>query len=817
MATLKDVWLTIAGYLSDGISVIPVHDQGDRKKTPYAGWKYFQKHIATPDVLFHEMDKHGTNAAAIICGEVSGNLEVIDVDVKNWQGIDALFLNAIREVLPNLFDQLRLHRTPSGGMHLLYRIADHPAEGNKKLAYAEGAKLAAIETRGEGGYVLAPPSLDYFEVHPGRPIPTITWDERCALIALACGFNTKVQVKREKRPSRNVDEYYSTNPFDHFNQSDAAEEVLGWKYLRKSGNYLYFTRPGKDTGVSASFDLERRFYYIHTSSTELEPSRGYSPSAILAITQHGGDFKRAYAWLVQNGYGVAKPDKEAERAERLARSGKQPAPNFTEAGLQLHAAVSAKLADQHPYGTFWQYNAKSETHKISREALQTVAAALGFRLYRDELHRVAGHLLNPSQTREFIDVLKDYIKEEDAEIREDICNCFESFMQNSCEYTVTRLPIISRDEVLSDTKTTAYKCYLNGIATITAEGISFDPYSPTPLIHSSRLLQRNFILNPDAKGKFADFIVRATGGSESVLKTIGYLCHDFRDETQGYIIVLSETCPDPQMGGGSGKSLFCSLLSHSISVCLKNASQVQYDEKFFGSWNFERIFVCGDAPKSFKFEFLKEPATGQFTYKRLWKDPVEVPAGDGPKFIVSTNFSFVNLDGGMERRIMPLEFTPFFNRERSVDGHYGCHFPSGWSADDWENYDNAIAACIQLWLASPRLQSPHLSAGGWEKQMKQTHGEVTFDFVNQYFESWVSYSKLSPEDLRRQLRAYLDEQGVPVNYHPSIRRVIMCIKDTAKERAVKFTPNHVNRVNSVSMRVHLFGNGDQAKGDDLEF
>jgi len=66
-----------AFYLHNKISVIPT---GDNKRS-LIPWKQYQSELPTkPSEMFaHEKCK----GIAVICGAVSGNIEVIDVDLKN--------------------------------------------------------------------------------------------------------------------------------------------------------------------------------------------------------------------------------------------------------------------------------------------------------------------------------------------------------------------------------------------------------------------------------------------------------------------------------------------------------------------------------------------------------------------------------------------------------------------------------------------------------------------------------------------------------------------------------------------------------------
>jgi len=190
-----------------------------------------------------------------------------------------------------------------------------------------------------------------------------------------------------------------------------------------------------------------------------------------------------------------------------------------------------------------------------------------------------------------------------------------------------------------------------------------------------------------------------TEQSDHIRKIIGYLSHQFKDETVSYITVLTESCPDPKNGGGSGKNIFCSLFGHTTTFKSIPGTQVRYDEKFMQSWNGERIFCISDPDKKFDFIFLKEPSSGPGIVKKLFKDEFTVPVEDMPKFIIPTNYSFEVKDGGLRRRIIYIEFTDFFTKAGGVDVHFGCHFPKGWVLDDWTGFDNMIAGCIRDWLA----------------------------------------------------------------------------------------------------------------------
>jgi hypothetical protein len=102
-----------------------------------------------------------SNAAAKMIGMPTGaitGIVVIDVDVKeNRQGTDWLYAQKERLV------QTRTNRTGSGGLHLIF---EHPGKPVKN----QNDKIApGIDVRGDGGYIIVPPSPGY-EVADNAPI-----------------------------------------------------------------------------------------------------------------------------------------------------------------------------------------------------------------------------------------------------------------------------------------------------------------------------------------------------------------------------------------------------------------------------------------------------------------------------------------------------------------------------------------------------------------------------------------------------------------------------------------------------------------------
>lgn len=317
-----------------GLCALPALRRGDEKRVALRAWKPYQKRLPTDQELGSwfspaSEDVVADGAMCLVCGSVSGNLEMIDFD--NWDGGGGEAFGAWREAVeaaaPGLVDRLVIETTPSGGRHVVYRCAE-PVSGNTKLAQrrmevgtdepvvigskeytprrdASGAwvvTVTIIETRGEGGLFLCAPSAGYALVQGDlcRP-PIVSADERGVLLGCAWALNeTPAEVVGQAgAPSAG-----GLRPGDDFNDRGDPREILlrhSWT-LVKSGENEHWRRPGKAAGTSATLK-DRVFYVFSTNAAPFEAHKGYSPFAVYALLEHHGDFAAAASALAAEGYG----------------------------------------------------------------------------------------------------------------------------------------------------------------------------------------------------------------------------------------------------------------------------------------------------------------------------------------------------------------------------------------------------------------------------------------------------------------------------------------------------------------------------------
>ena len=310
-----------------GLCVLPAERDGDDKRVALRSWKPYQHRLPTDDELGGWLDRRPTSIC-LVCGAVSGNLEMIDFDLGGeafgaWRAL-------VESACPGLADRLVVETTPSGGRHAVYRC-ESPVSGNCKLAQrrieadgpgevAIGGKrfrprqdasgawhvvVTLIETRGEGGLFLCAPSPGY-ELLQGdlAEPPVVTEEEREILLRSAWELHELPRPVVDGPPAGPDDLHPTLRPGDDFNRRGDVREALvrhGWT-LARPGENEHWRRPGKSSGWSAT--LKGGVLYVFSSNAQpFEPDTAYSPFAAIALLDHRGDFAEAAMALRDRGFG----------------------------------------------------------------------------------------------------------------------------------------------------------------------------------------------------------------------------------------------------------------------------------------------------------------------------------------------------------------------------------------------------------------------------------------------------------------------------------------------------------------------------------
>lgn len=124
--------------------MLPIEPHGKRPLIP---WRPFQTDIVSADAVRHWFERWPDANVGLITGGLSG-LVVLDVDISH-AGADSLAaLEREHGALPTTLEAV----TGGGGRHIYFRHPGHPVMN--RVALRPG-----IDVRGDGGCVVAPPSV----------------------------------------------------------------------------------------------------------------------------------------------------------------------------------------------------------------------------------------------------------------------------------------------------------------------------------------------------------------------------------------------------------------------------------------------------------------------------------------------------------------------------------------------------------------------------------------------------------------------------------------------------------------------------------
>lgn len=329
----------------DGLQFMPVKST----KVPIVkGWQTFSgKH-----------DLSNCEAVGLVCGKLSGNLEVIDIDLKYDLTGDLFerYKKLVHESDENILKKLVVQKTRSGGYHLIYRCEEnsgnlklanrHTTQDEKKITFNETYKAelkksksddeakaiaqksadndkvrVLFETRGEGGQIVCFPSKGYEIVYGDYySIGVISKEERDILHGIARQFNEVVQ--EFVAPKARVEKTKGVSPFEDYNERGDVVGLLenyGWKVVSNKGAKTIFLRPGQTTSqTSGNYDHDKNWFSVFTTSSEFEPEHAYLPYAVFAVLECNKNFSEASKKLYELGYGeryeaVKKPEAQSTR------------------------------------------------------------------------------------------------------------------------------------------------------------------------------------------------------------------------------------------------------------------------------------------------------------------------------------------------------------------------------------------------------------------------------------------------------------------------------------------------------------------------
>lgn len=321
-------------WFNAGFSIIPI--RADGSKRPLVEWQQYQHRLPTREEVDRWFADDKKVGVAVICGAVSGNVEMTEIealaaDRNTMESIElACESHGVLDVWRLLLYGGYSERSPSGGVHLIYRLADNLVPGNTKIART--AELVVLaETRGEGGYTIVAPSGP--EVHrDSKPwvelfssvigeVPTITWEQRKRLHeAIRWRLDKSPEMPEfTTLPPRPITIYDPDRltPGDDFAQQTDWSDILaphGWTLVSQRGQERFWARPGKDPkerawSASTGYNGEADRLYVWSTSTPFPIETPLNKFHVYTYYNHGGDYSAASRELRNLGFGGLREDR----------------------------------------------------------------------------------------------------------------------------------------------------------------------------------------------------------------------------------------------------------------------------------------------------------------------------------------------------------------------------------------------------------------------------------------------------------------------------------------------------------------------------
>lgn len=311
--------------------------------------------------------------------------------------------------------------------------------------------------------------------------------------------------------------------------------------------------------------------------------------------------------------------------------------------------------------------------------------------------------------------------------------------------------------------------FRNGVLEIDKAGIRLEPNitKTGKLIDRDNMVDADYVEDPEYENcMVVDFLNKsiAVKGDERD-KVMGYLCYDYKDQTEASIVAFMEES-EARFGGGSGKGVTCQALNHWTRVKTVDGEMVNKKDLLLQSWKNEPLLHLNDIPKRFNIATLKALAAEGTERKVLYKNIETVGPEDMPKMILSGQFGLNTFDdGGVGRRVVILPFTNYFNKDHTPIMEYGGKIPDVWSETDWRRFYVYIANCIHKYLKDRRLRlSDKVRDGSWDKNFDYAYNAGGAE-LREWIEDkvtgvWTKMEHVTNEELQDQYDKFCRSQNI---------------------------------------------------------
>ena len=653
------VYLAAKDIVKHGMQIIPLVKGSKEPANIKSVYDLLSKPIHENNIDYFFKDR-AVDIGIILTDE----MEFLDIDEKNKRGITKEFLKAVKYGWPELYDQLVIDETPSGGCHIIYKSEITGGKQSLAKVHASPNPLTIIEriSKSNKQYIKISPSEGY-QIKKGNPLelPFITAEQRQFLSALAISLN-EVHVPEVKKSEAERED----SPWFVFNQKNdwkfIRNELIdrGWSVVMDLPDKVVIKRPGtSEQRSSGVIYKDKSWLYLYTTSSEFEDGKPYSPFGVYCFLHHDNNIGLACKQLASEGIGV----------------------NITEEGQ------------------FWKRNNK--TIEIKYTELLNWLHSIGYRKYNGTIVQIINNIVELTDESA---MKRAFINEVEYEVQDKMYSRVGTMF--SAEGGIMAMLKELDDNFITDTKDKIWLFFHNIAAEISAAGFTPHEYKTiTGYIWKSSILSRDFYAI-DFEGCDADKFLTILAGEKKhdLQEIIGYTISKYKDPLNPRAVVIMEDIEAEDEGesqGGSGKGLLFQFIKQFRKTSDFDGKNFKPSDTFvFQNVDPDTsILFIDDVERSFKFSSLYSLLTGSMMINKKNKAQVIMPFEKSPKIFLTSNYSVGAMDISSQRRKYEFAINKYFGKDVEPIDIFGKMFFSEWDKKEWLMFDSLIVDCCVKYLS----------------------------------------------------------------------------------------------------------------------
>lgn len=207
----------------------------------------------------------------------------------------------------------------------------------------------------------------------------------------------------------------------------------------------------------------------------------------------------------------------------------------------------------------------------------------------------------------------------------------------------------------------------------------------------------------------------------NMLFCIGYLCAQYKNHGKPWLVFIQDT-KISEVGkseGRSGKSLILKGISHArVSFYIEGRKlddKSQFQFLYDGLTEFHDIVDIDDFAEFGDFNTIYSQITSGRVVNSKHTSPFTLPYEDSGKMSISSNFELPNTSSSTMARLLSCGVSDFYHEQtknnnykesRSPLSKFGRQLYTDFTEDEWVQFFNLIAYCIQLQQRFDKIQPP---------------------------------------------------------------------------------------------------------------